>query len=74
MYLTDFGTCFLKDGSERITPQEIAIGPRMFIAPEYEVGRVEAVDEKGDIFSIGKVICVDTMIKVINMLILDYIV
>ena len=56
LYLTDFGTCFLKDGSERITPQEIAIGPRMFIAPEYEVGRVEAVDEKGDIFSIGKVI------------------
>lgn len=56
LYLTDFGTCFLKDGSARITPQEMAIGPRMFIAPEYEVGRVEDVDEKGDIFSVGKVI------------------
>ena len=56
LFLTDFGTCFLKDGSERITPEIMAIGPRMFIAPEYEVGRVENVDEKGDIFSIGKVI------------------
>jgi hypothetical protein len=28
----------------------------MFIAPEYEVGRVENVTEKGDIFSIGKII------------------
>ena len=55
LFLTDFGTCFLKDGSERITPEIMAIGPRMFIAPEYEVGRVENVDEKGDIFSIGKV-------------------
>ena len=56
LYLTDFGTCFLKDENERLTPPEMAIGPRMFIAPEYEVGRVEDVDEKGDIFSIGKVI------------------
>lgn len=50
LYLTDFGTCFLKDGSERITPEIMAIGPRLFIAPEYEVGRVNEVDEKGDIF------------------------
>lgn len=56
LFLTDFGTCFLKDGSERLTPEIMAIGPRMFIAPEYEVGRVEEVDEKGDIFSVGKVI------------------
>ena len=28
----------------------------MFIAPEYEIGRVENVNEKGDIFSIGKLI------------------
>lgn len=56
LYLTDFGTCFLKDGSERITPEIMAIGPRMFIAPEYEIGRVDEIDEKGDIFSIGKVV------------------
>lgn len=56
LFLSDFGTCFLNDGSERITPETIAVGPRMFIAPEYEIGRVEYVTEKGDIFSIGKVI------------------
>ncbi|MCD7835745.1 MAG: hypothetical protein LUG83_03655 [Lachnospiraceae bacterium] len=38
LFLTDFGTCFLKDGSERITLEIMVIGPRMFIAPEYEVG------------------------------------
>lgn len=56
LFLTDFGTCFLKDGSERITPEPMAVGPRLFVAPEYEVGRVDEVDEKGDIFSVGKVI------------------
>lgn len=56
LYLTDFGTCYLNDGSERLTPETMAVGPRMYIAPEYETGRVEDVTEKGDIFSIGKVI------------------
>lgn len=56
LYLTDFGTCYLNDGSERLTPETMAVGPRMYIAPEYETGRVEEVTEKGDIFSIGKVI------------------
>ena len=56
LYLTDFGTCFLNDGSERLTPETMAVGPRMYIAPEYETGRVEEVTEKGDIFSLGKVL------------------
>ena len=56
LYLTDFGTCFLKNEDERITPQHIAVGARMFLAPEYEMGRVESVTEKGDIYSIGKII------------------
>lgn len=56
LFLSDFGACFLNDGSERITPDNVAVGPRMFIAPEYELGKVEEIDEKGDIFSIGKVI------------------
>lgn len=56
LYLADFGACFLKDDDQRITPEDIAVGPRMFIAPEYERGRVEDVTEKGDIFSLGKVI------------------
>lgn len=56
LYLTDFGTCFLDDTSERLTETKIAIGSRMFLAPEYEIGRVENIDEKGDIFSLGKII------------------
>ena len=56
LHLTDFGTCFLNDGSERLTPETMAVGPRMYIAPEYETGRVEEVTEKGDIFSLGKVL------------------
>ncbi|VYT61606.1 Serine/threonine-protein kinase PknK [Clostridium paraputrificum] len=56
LYLTDFGTCFLKNEVERITPENIAVGARMFLAPEYEMGRVESVTEKGDIYSIGKII------------------
>jgi len=46
LHLTDFGTCFLNDGSERLTPEAMAVGPRMYIAPEYETGRVEEVSEK----------------------------
>lgn len=56
LFLTDFGTCFLKEDNERITPQNIAVGARMFLAPEYELGRVDDVNEKGDIYSIGKII------------------
>lgn len=56
LFLTDFGTCFLNDGSERLTPEIMAVGPRLYIAPEYEIGRIDEVTEKGDIFSIGKVI------------------
>ena len=56
LYLTDFGLCYLKDDSERLTPDEIAVGARKFMAPEYEVGKVEEVTEKGDIYSLGKIL------------------
>ena len=56
LFLTDFGICFLKDDEDRLTEEVTAIGARMFIAPEYEIGRVEEVTEKGDIFSLGKII------------------
>lgn len=56
LFLTDFGICNLDKEKERLTEIEIAVGPRMFIAPEYERGRIGNVDSKGDIFSIGKVI------------------
>lgn len=56
LFLTDFGICYLDKEKERLTEIEIAVGPRMFIAPEYERGRIGTVNHKGDIFSIGKVI------------------
>lgn len=56
LFLTDFGICYIDNEKERLTQDETAIGPRMFIAPEYEKGRIDNVDHKGDIFSIGKVI------------------
>lgn len=56
LFLTDFGICFLKDSEDRLTEEISAVGARMYLAPEYEIGRVENVTEKGDIFSIGKVI------------------
>ena len=56
LFLTDFGICYLDKEKERLTEVEIAVGPRMFIAPEYERGRIGTVNHKGDIFSIGKVI------------------
>lgn len=56
LVLADFGICYLADDTERLTPQEISMGPRFFIAPEYEIGRVETITSSGDIFSIGKVI------------------
>ena len=56
LYLSDFGICYLDREGERLTQAETAIGARMFIAPEYEKGKIENVDHTGDIFSIGKVI------------------
>lgn len=57
LYLTDFGIAYINDNiNPRITEQNISIGPRMFLSPEYEIGKVENITEKGDIYSIGKVI------------------
>ncbi len=56
LFLTDFGICYIDNEKERMTQDETAIGPRMFISPEYEKGRINDVNHKGDIFSIGKVI------------------
>lgn len=56
LFLADFGICFLKNDEDRLTEEISAVGARMYLAPEYEIGRVENVTEKGDIFSLGKVI------------------
>ena len=57
LILADFGCAFLQDdNSDRITGDFRSVGARAFLAPEYHHGRVDEIDEKGDIFSIGKVI------------------
>lgn len=49
--------CLLnKDSSNRQTPLFRAVGAQSFRAPEYDYGRVEEIDEKGDIYSLGKII------------------
>ncbi|MCL2587118.1 MAG: protein kinase family protein [Firmicutes bacterium] len=53
LVLSDFGCCFLSD-DDRNTPDFRSVGAKAYRAPEYEYGRVESVNEKGDIFSIGK--------------------
>jgi len=55
LYIGDFGCAFLSDG-ERITPDQRALGAWAFRPPEYSGSRVEDVTEKGDVFSIGKVL------------------
>ena len=57
LFIGDFGICYINDDNdERFTMTSEAIGSRLFMAPEYEVGRVEEINEKGDIFSIGKLL------------------
>ena len=56
LFLSDFGIAYLDDGEDRITTTLEAVGARLFLAPEYEIGKAEAVDEKGDIYSLGKII------------------
>ncbi len=53
--LTDFGCAYLAE-DERLTPTHRAIGAWAYRPPEYSIGRVAAVDEKGDVFSLGKVL------------------
>ncbi len=53
--LSDFGCAYLAE-DERLTPTHRAIGAWAYRPPEYSIGRVVAVDEKGDVFSLGKVL------------------
>lgn len=52
----DFGICYLEDDGSRLTITEEAVGPRLFIAPELEDGRIEAVSPKSDSYSLGKLL------------------
>jgi len=50
----DFGLCYLEDSVERITMTQEAVGPRIFMAPEMEDGRIDRVTPSADIYSLGK--------------------
>jgi serine/threonine protein kinase len=53
--LTDFGICHIH-ADERITPIDEAVGPRVFMSPEMEGGRVIEVRPAADVYSLGKLI------------------
>ena len=55
LWLADFGCAFIV-GDERLTPDRRAMGAWAYRPPEYSNGRVEEVNEKGDVFSLGKVL------------------
>ncbi len=52
----DFGICFLDEQGERLTMTEEAVGPRLYIAPELEDGRIDQVSQRSDIYSLGKLL------------------
>ena len=52
----DFGICHIEADGERFTITEEAVGPRLFMAPELEDGRVELISDKSDTYSLGKLL------------------
>jgi serine/threonine protein kinase len=57
LVLADFGCAYLQtDIENRITQEFRSVGPMDYRAPEYHHGKVEQINESGDIFSLGKII------------------
>jgi len=56
--VSDFGICFVIDRSsdERYTLLDEKVGPRDFIAPELERGRLEVIAPSCDVYSLGKLL------------------
>lgn len=52
----DFGICHIEDDGSRFTLTEEAVGPRLYIAPELEDGKVDKVSSKSDVYSLGKLL------------------
>jgi Serine/threonine protein kinase len=53
--LSDFGCAYLA-ADEQLTSTNCIVGAWAYRPPEYSLGRVAAVNEKADVFSIGKVL------------------
>lgn len=54
--LGDFGLCYLQDYPDRLTHTQEAVGPRLFMAPELEDGRLDEVTPECDTYSLGKLL------------------
>lgn len=52
----DFGICYIEDDGTRLTLTEEAVGPRLFMAPELEDGRVNCISPRSDTYSLGKIL------------------
>jgi len=54
----DFGICFLIDEADRLTMLQEAVGPKLYMSPEVEDGKIlmENLTKKCDIYSLGKVL------------------
>ena len=52
----DFGICLLEKTDERMTLTEEAVGPRLYMAPEVEDGRLDQVSPRVDCYSLGKLL------------------
>jgi len=52
----DFGLSLLLDSDTRHTDTLEAVGPRLYMAPELENGRIDNVTKASDIYSLGKVL------------------
>jgi serine/threonine protein kinase len=52
----DFGLCFIQGTSPRVTETGEVVGPRSFVAPELEDGRLDDVTPACDVYSLGKLL------------------
>ncbi len=54
----DFGLCYAEDDDDQVRHTEVeeAVGPRFFMAPELEDGRMEKPEPSADVYSLGKLL------------------
>lgn len=52
----DFGLSIIEDSQYRVTETDEAVGPRLYMAPEFEDGRNNSVSNRADIYSLGKLL------------------
>lgn len=71
LFLADFGCAYFNEETTgRDTPDFRAVGAQHYRAPEFDYGRVDNVTEKGDIFSLGKILW--SMINGVNNEVFPY--